>query len=810
MRYMVKGGIWKNTEDEILKAAVMKYGLTQWSRISSLLVRKSAKECKARWYEWLDPGIKKTEWTREEEEKLLYLAKIFPTQWRTIAPIIGRTPAQCIEHYEKLLDAAQGKSGEEFDESDPRRLRPGEIDPNPETKPCKPDPVDMDEDEKEMLQECRARLANTKGKKAKRKAREKQLEEARRMASTQKQRELKAAGIDVRRPTKIRGVNYNIEIPFEKKVPIGRFDTSEEALQIDQLKQNIALQQIEIKRRDEDEKKRRALDAKKLKKLKQKNLPKALELINKNDNAAAMIGINTKLSLPAPQINDDELDIIKKYAAGNLETMPGMGQADSTATRALMGNYSQRDILQTPAASQMGGKTPLMSQRIMQEAQNALYYKNSQTPLIGGETPQLNNTGLRAGQDSIHQGQTPSLLAKRQSTGMIGMQDQDGFIMPAPKRHKQTGIIQPQRLQTPLRDEFKLNQSEDTLMDNQWERSSMISGMTQIDTSTQQRGEFNITAQLANLSKPRNEFEISAERIIELEEQIARQEQMIWENENEKQKVEDLEDQKARLKIEKAKLEELERRKQSTVIKQNLPRPNIINQKFFKQIQENQDVVQKMIFEEMQAMLINDNHKHPVKGMKEIKQAKYFQEISPEYMEYARQLIQEEAQNGLELYPMFNFNKVWENLHQEKAMFFPGTKDFDYLQNRSKAEQIEAVRFEFETATRHLEKEISRCEKLEKGLKLHFGGYYKIEDKLQERFTQSMKDYQKKSIELEIFKVFEGQDVRSLGTRLQEMKRHLEMQENKESELQQRFASLRAERERLEKTLISIKDTNKK
>lgn len=71
-----------------------------------------------------------------------------------------------------------------MDENDPRKLRPGEIDPNPETKPCKPDPVDMDEDEKEMLQECRARLANTKGKKAKRKAREKQLEEARRMAST--------------------------------------------------------------------------------------------------------------------------------------------------------------------------------------------------------------------------------------------------------------------------------------------------------------------------------------------------------------------------------------------------------------------------------------------------------------------------------------------------------------------------------------------------------------------------------------------------------------------------------------------------
>ena len=44
-----------------------------------------------------------TEWSREEEEKLLHLAKLMPCQWRTIAPIVGRTPAQCLEHYEMLL-----------------------------------------------------------------------------------------------------------------------------------------------------------------------------------------------------------------------------------------------------------------------------------------------------------------------------------------------------------------------------------------------------------------------------------------------------------------------------------------------------------------------------------------------------------------------------------------------------------------------------------------------------------------------------------------------------------------------------------
>ena len=39
----------------------------------------------------------------------MQLARVFPSQWRTIAPFVGRTPTQCYERYEKLLDMAQGK-----------------------------------------------------------------------------------------------------------------------------------------------------------------------------------------------------------------------------------------------------------------------------------------------------------------------------------------------------------------------------------------------------------------------------------------------------------------------------------------------------------------------------------------------------------------------------------------------------------------------------------------------------------------------------------------------------------------------------
>merc|ERR1712107_928399 len=146
MRIIVKGGIWKNTEDEILKAAVMKYGLNQWSRIASLMNKKSAKQCKARWYEWLHPEIKKTEWVRSEDEKLLHLAKLFPMQWRTIAPIIGRTPLQCLERYDKLTTMVE-KSLTNEAKSNSRKLRPGDIEANPESKPARPDAADMDDDE---------------------------------------------------------------------------------------------------------------------------------------------------------------------------------------------------------------------------------------------------------------------------------------------------------------------------------------------------------------------------------------------------------------------------------------------------------------------------------------------------------------------------------------------------------------------------------------------------------------------------------------------------------------------------------------
>lgn len=341
----------------------MKYGQNQWARISSLLVRKSPKQCKARWCEWLDPSIKKIEWSREEEEKLLHLAKLMPTQWRTIGPLVGRTPSQCLEHYEKLLDAAARGINEDSSSSaggavsldEAKKLRVGEIDPAPETKPARPDPVDMEEDEKEMLSEARARLANTQGKKAKRKAREKMLEDARRLASLQKRRELRAAGLSssgAARGGRGSGsgwgtMNYNNEIPFEKKPVPGFHDTSKElALESTtprdtRFKPVATRDAIEVSLRKQDA-------AKDKKKLAEGELP--VHLKRKLEEQLALKR-GSALNLPAPQVEESSLTGISRMKREEREALEMAKEMETPASAAL-------SITRTPSGSVRSGNNP--------------------------------------------------------------------------------------------------------------------------------------------------------------------------------------------------------------------------------------------------------------------------------------------------------------------------------------------------------------------------------------------------------------------------------------------------------------------
>ncbi|WFD28569.1 Pre-mRNA-splicing factor cef1 [Malassezia nana] len=367
MGRVVKGGVWKNQ---------------QWARISSLLVRKTPKQCKARWYEWLDPSIKKIEWSREEDEKLLHMAKLMPTQWRTIAPIVGRTATQCLERYQQLLDSADAHSSElalagPGAEAGPSadqvlKLRPGEIDPDPESRPAKPDPIDMDEDEKEMLSEARARLANTEGKKAKRKARERALDEARRLSTLQKRRELRAAGLLAKGRDKKPGLDYNAEIPFEKQPLLGFYDTTEEAAKVYEEPMRRTLQQMEpgLRQNDEEAKRRRERAL---------NKPARHEEALRRLREAEQVTKRRKLALPDAQVGEQELEQIVKLGHASEAARALVDTHDGAATEGLLAHYArlERGAPPTPATHE-----PDM---LVREARELHSRTVAQTPLLGGE-----------------------------------------------------------------------------------------------------------------------------------------------------------------------------------------------------------------------------------------------------------------------------------------------------------------------------------------------------------------------------------------------------------------------------------------
>lgn len=546
-------------EDEILKAAISKYGLNQWARVSSLLARKTAKQCKARWNEWLDPSIKKIEWSREEDEKLLHLAKLMPSQWRSIAPIVGRTANQCIERYQKLLDDAEQRergdlslTGTEGDSSAPteenRRVIVGSSDALAEARPARPDAIDMDDDEKEMLSEARARLANTQGKKAKRKDRERLLAETNRLAMLQKRRELKQAGINMKLGTKKSktSIDYNADIPFQHKPAPGVYDTSEEKdanlrakNRFDKLMKKKGIIRSDTKDDDErGQKRKEQTEEQKQSAADQAAAARAHKL--QQINQSEQIAKRRKLELPAPQVQDNELErIVKQDKLENKmrnEYMADEGGMPSEATSGLIPDYEQSKR----ATEHQPTKTPQVpadSDHIYKATRDVRDLTATQSSLLGGESVRETSTATSIVPSGDNMVQTPNPLAMRARA-----------------------------------------------QDEEEKRPSLIGAFSR-------------------LPKPKNDFEIAIpedeeKETSEVPEDTGGVEEDAGEREKELKALREIERQK-----------ELKRRSQ--VIQRDLPRPLLDN--LPKTSKET--TPQALIEEELRKLVISDSIKYPIKGV---------------------------------------------------------------------------------------------------------------------------------------------------------------------------------------------------
>lgn len=581
-----------------------------------------------------------------------------PTQWRTIAPIVGRTAAQCLEHYDMMINKINNEEGDDL-----HKLKPGEIDPAPETKPARPDPIDMDEDEIEMLSEARARLANTQGKKAKRKAREKQLEEARRLASLQKRRELKAAGIQPKKKRKKRGrIDYNAEIPFAQEPKLGFHDTSEEVV-INDNPNFRRLRQDHLDNLTRREQEERALKKDK-QKLKDKDIAQLLN--NQNKPPAAK---RSKLVLPAPQITDQEFEEVIKV--GQQTQMIAFGQGDD-----LVSDYSEAYLSQRS----MHTRTPMAQEdHIKQETLALMQMANVDNPLKGGmNTPMQIDFSGRKSKEQLSELQTPNTVF---TTPAI-MSSAHNNPLQTPGIQTPGSSISATPGATPVHDKLSINRYDETPIDV---KASKV----------------RIKSILNELPTPKNDFEIVLDTETEEQKKDSDNE------DTETMEVEDAADTEAQKQqyLEDLKQEKLSKR--HTALKKDLPRPTVVVETILRsntnQLNDMQQAEER-IKKEMLSMLHYDAMNYPatnqVPGPKNKKASSIathvqylnkhgYQELDSKDVNEAQQLIQKEMDDFDEKQEMSM--DVFNQVKRDRFIYLPTEKKYTDKRNASKKERIESL-----------------------------------------------------------------------------------------------------------------------
>lgn len=411
-----------------------------------------------------------------------------------------------------------------------------------------------------------------------------------------------------------------------------------------------------------------------------------------------------KLSLPAPQITDEELEQIAKMEESGMIT----DDTGSGATKTLLSNYAATPM-QTPAF-----RTPMrtpakgthnrftwkhrylyfsIADNILLEAQNLVALTNAPTPLIGGENPNLNPSDFSGATPRPMSIQTPNVLATPLRTPARGAGAADPSATP----------------RRSLRDQLSINEegAESSMQAEQRKQ-------TTAQKKALQRG-------LLNLPAPKNDYQIALPQ----DEPEA--------EEGEAKLEEDATDVLAR---ETKKQQERDRerlRERSTVIQRNFPRP--LSVPAYKPpahgpaAQDPLVMAEELVRAELEAILIHDAELFPIHQNAQPVAFPDWDSFTDDEMREARSLIADEPrvnEDGVTVtiseLDMEEFTLHWTEAYED-ILYVPPLKKFLRASRSQKPQVVAGMQAKFDSLLNQMKKEAGKAAKLEKKLTVYNGGY---------------------------------------------------------------------------------------
>ncbi|KAI3726096.1 hypothetical protein L1987_65893 [Smallanthus sonchifolius] len=96
----VKKGPWTPEEDIMLVSYVQQHGLGNWRQVpTNTGLKRCSKSCRLRWTNYLRPGIRRGDFTDEEEKMIIQLQALLGNKWAAIASYLPERTDNDIKNY---------------------------------------------------------------------------------------------------------------------------------------------------------------------------------------------------------------------------------------------------------------------------------------------------------------------------------------------------------------------------------------------------------------------------------------------------------------------------------------------------------------------------------------------------------------------------------------------------------------------------------------------------------------------------------------------------------------------------------------